>query len=66
MDVPDEYRTQAAVAMGMFLTECPDCGNELIERPVGGCCGPPQTGPSGEPKTGLTCLECRVHLHIFD
>lgn len=66
MGVPEGDRTGAAVAMGMFLVECPDCGSELVERPVGGCCGPPQLGSEGKPKTGLTCPECRVHLHVFD
>lgn len=66
MGVPEDERTQAAVAMGMFLTECPDCGSEVVERPVGGCCGPPQLGSEGKPKTGLTCPECRVHFHVFD
>ncbi|WP_114578942.1 hypothetical protein [Saliphagus sp. LR7] len=66
MGVPDVDRPNAAVALGMFLAECPDCGSELVERPVGGCCGPPQTGADGRAKTGLTCPDCRVHLHVFE
>ncbi len=66
MGVPEADRPGAAVAMGMFLAECPDCGSDLVERPVGGCCGPPRTDADGRPRTGLTCPDCRVHLHVFD
>lgn len=66
MGVPEDVRAQAAVAMGMFLVECPACGSEVVERPMGGCCGPPQLDSDGNPKTALTCPECRVHVHVFE
>lgn len=64
--VPAGRRAAAAHSLGLFLTACPACGGDVTERLAGGCCGPPPTGPDGDPLRALVCADCGVHLHVFD
>ncbi len=59
--VPD-----CADALLVFLSTCPVCGADLVERPAGDCCGPPVTGADGKPLEALVCEDCRVQFATFD
>lgn len=53
----------AASPLRLFLTDCPDCGGELIETTTETCCGGP--GPGG-PVNVLACRDCTQRLATFD
>ncbi len=61
-----ERRAEAAHLLTMFSQSCPACGTEVVEEPAGGCCGPPQIGPDGDPLIALVCKNCSVQLFTFE
>lgn len=64
--VETERRIAAAHAMGLFLQTCPVCGGTVVEGPATECCGPPETGPNGEPLQARVCEACDVRFHVFE
>lgn len=54
----------AAYALGLFLHECPLCGDEIRTQPDTGCCGPPDTGPDGEILHVRVCGSCKAKYHV--
>lgn len=62
---PDR-RAEAAHLLTMFVQSCPACGSEVVEEPAGGCCGPPQLGPDGDPLLALVCENCSSQLFTFE
>lgn len=65
-EVGPDRRARAAHVLPMFLRSCPACGTEVVEEPAGGCCGPPEVGPSGDRLLALVCKDCSVQLFTFE
>lgn len=58
-------RRAAAGPLRMFLTDCPDCGEPLVESTTMNCCGG-TTPDRSEPADVLACPACDARVHTFE
>jgi len=58
-------RRAAAGPLRMFLTDCPDCGEQLVESTTMNCCGG-STPSRSEPADVLACPACETRLYTFE
>lgn len=58
-------RRQAAGPLRVFLTDCPDCGEPLVESTTMNCCGG-STPSRSEPADVLACPACETRLYTFE
>lgn len=64
-NIESDTRPVAAYALGLFLHECPLCGDEIRTQPDTGCCGSPDTGPDGEILHVRVCGSCEAKYHVI-